>query len=136
MNDADDRPGEIDTRLARDAAGWGGEPCAAARKALRARLAVLPAARRPAAHRHLVLLAAAAAILAVLMHGRAAPDPAPATAARNESSRWSASALAAGATDRALSPLRSEIAALSNDAEGLARGIWAQVPAPLRRLAQ
>jgi hypothetical protein len=135
MTEPDESIDELDARLLRDARSWGGAPSAAARAELRARLAVLRRARR-ALPRRLVPLAAACALAATFLAWPRAREEAPPLPARNGSGRSSAQVLAAEATERALMPLRIELAGLTHDGEALARGIWAQVPAPLRRLVR
>ncbi|HZN40125.1 MAG TPA: hypothetical protein VFD82_15065 [Planctomycetota bacterium] len=130
MNQAD-REDEVGARLTRDAEAFCGMPSAGARAALLASLASLPPRRRRAP-RLLLSLAAACTIagFATWPHGDAAGP-------RAEPSRADTWRLPlAGTADRALMPLQVELAGLTHDAEALARGIWGQVPAPLRHLVR
>ena len=129
----DERIDDVALRLARDATSWGGEPSEAARLALRARLAMLPPNRR-VVRRWLPLLVAACALVVALLawHRVRGTSRLP---VRHDLPVESL-AVVHNATDRALAPLRSELAGLTQDAEALARGIWTRVPAPLRRLVR
>ena len=139
-----ERDPELEARLRREAPAWGGAPSAAARDALRARLATLPSPRAPRWPILVAALAAAAALVAVAVLWRAptpapvpqapipqAPTP-PAQAPAQASRAFDVSAL----EERALAPLRAELAGLAHDGQLLARGMWQQVPEPVRRLLE
>ena len=140
---------DLELRLRREASAWGDGPSAPARAALRARLATLPPARAPRWPLLVAALAAAAALVAIAFLWRPqtpapvpeapvpqapvpqapapqAPDPAQASRA------FDVSAL----EERALAPLRAELAGLAHDGKLLARGMWQQVPEPMRRLLE
>lgn len=132
---------ELERRLRRDASAWGGAPSAEARDALRARLATLPSPRAP--RWPLVatgLVAAAALVTLVGRWGGPAPTPVPPPQLPTPQVPAPAEASRAfdvsGLEERALAPLRAELAGLAHDGELLARGMWQQVPEPVRRLLE
>ncbi len=131
---------ELEARLRREAPGWGGAPAPAARDALRARLATLPSPRAPRWPLLVASMAAAAALVVVVMLWR---TPTPTTIPQVPTPQvplpqapapraFDVSAL----EERALAPLRAELAGLAHDGEVLARGMWQQVPEPMRRLLE
>lgn len=116
-----DIPGPaLAARLRADAATWGGEVSAATRARLRR---IARPSRAP--------LALGAALAAALLVGasawllRAPPQPAPKVVPHFDVARLEAMALA---------PLRSELVLMIDDGRAVARGMWQQVPRPLRRL--
>jgi len=119
---------ELASRLERDAPRWGGAPSEAARAALRARLRGLPRGAR--LRRRVPFLAASALIAAWLLW----PHPSGRAPLRPPTAVLRAETLAVDATDRALAPLRVELAALGDDGIALARGLWRRVPGPVRVL--
>ncbi len=131
MIDPEELTDEVAARLTRDATTWGGEPSEAGQTALRARLATLPPNKRSFLPWFLPLAAACALVTTFFALDWAAEATRP-LPRRSQSARSSPEA--GGATKGALAPLRGELAGLTQDAEALARGVWGQVPAPLRRV--
>lgn len=135
-----DRDLELEQRLRREAPGWGGAPSAGARDALRTRLATLPSPRAPRWPLLVAALAAAAALVVVVVLWRTptpttipqAPTPQAPLPQAPAPRAFDVSAL----EERALAPLRAELAGLAHDGELLARGMWQQVPEPVRRLLE
>ncbi len=127
------RDDDLELRLRRDAPAWGGGPTDAARAALRARVASLPRAHAPRWPLVAAALAAAAALVAYAVFARSteeARDPVAPTPSTTRA--FDVTALEA----QALAPLRKELAGLARDGELLARGVWQQVPEPVRRLLE
>jgi hypothetical protein len=111
----------LEVRLREDAATWGGD----LPPRLQARLRNLGRAPR----RRSLLPAAMAAALACVAGGwllrRPAPTPPPSALPRFD---------VAQLEELAMAPLRSELANVVDDGKAMARGMWQQVPRPLRRL--
>lgn len=135
----------LERRLRREASAWGGAPSAGARDALRARLATLPSPRAPRWPLLVAALAAATALSVVVMLWRTAtpatipqaPTPlAPTPQAPLPQAPAPRTFDMSSLEQRALAPLRAELAGLTHDGELLARGIWQQVPEPVRRLLE
>lgn len=117
----DDTNAAIESRLRADAATWGGGLDPRARVGLRQ--VARPVGRRP----HLVAAAIAAATLIAVGSWWLRPPTAktPPLLPRVDVAHLEA---------MAMQPLRSELKNLVSDGRAVVRGMWRQVPPPLRRL--